>query len=265
MFSRQLPLRIALSARLMHQPPQVLGFRNKVLQYLEQSAAHWVLSQGALALMVPTLFQDAPLGRSDISMRDYAQAMDGLILQGGADVAPESYGASPLHADWAGDRARDRYEIELVWAFIISGKPVLGICRGCQLINVALGGSLIQDIPSQLPAANCHGDPDLYDKLRHAIEFSPDSGLGALYPTEQAPLVTSIHHQCVDRLGDDLRVEARSQDGVIEAIRWQGSSYLLGVQWHPEFHLDQPDLLNSAAILQEFLQAAATRRRQDGA
>lgn len=253
-------LRIALSARLMHQPPHVLGFRNKVLQYLEQSAAHWVLSQGALALLVPTLFEGGPLGRADISMRDYAEAMDGLILQGGADVAPESYGSKPLQPEWAGDRVRDRYEIELVWAFIISGKPVLGICRGCQLINVALGGTLIQDIPSQRPRAFTHFDASLYDGLHHPIELVPQSGLEALYPGVTAPLVTSIHHQCVDRLGDDLSAEALSPDGVIEAIRWRGSSYVLGVQWHPEFHQDQPHLLDSSPIMSEFLQAARLRR-----
>lgn len=254
------PLRIALSARLMHDPPAELGFRHKVLQYLEQSAAHWVMSHGALAFMVPTLYHGSELKRREISMRDYADAMDGLILQGGADVAPVSYGETPMQDDWAGDVTRDRYEIELLWAFIIRGKPVLGICRGCQLINVALGGSLLQDITSLVPHSLMHRDAELYDAHRHSVRFVAGSRLAALYPEVDTALISSIHHQCVARLGNDLVAEAHSEDGLVEAIRWRGSSYLTGFQWHPEFHAGDPNLLDSGPLLQEFLAAAEALR-----
>ena len=94
--TQPVPLRIGLSARLMHLPPLELGFRNKTLQYLEQSIAHWIMSHGALVLMLPTLGFDAEVSRRRVSVRNYVQALDGLVLQGGADVSPSSYGQQPL-------------------------------------------------------------------------------------------------------------------------------------------------------------------------
>jgi len=254
------PLRIGLSARLMHDPPAELGFRNKVLQYLEQQAAHWVMAHGAMAFMVPTLYKTSTIQRQSVSVRDYVDALDGLILQGGADVAPESYGETPLRPEWSGDRVRDLYEIELVWEFVIRGKPVLGICRGAQLINVAMGGSLVQDIPSLLAGSISHRDEALYDALHHPVQFLPGSRLAALYPGFDSPLVSSIHHQSVKQLGNDMVVEAEGPDGVVEAIRWRGSSYVAGFQWHPEFHPRDPRLLDSSPVMQEFLDAARAVR-----
>ncbi len=257
---RSPPLRIGVSARLMHTPPAELGFPNKVLQYLEQSVAHWIMAHGALALMVPTLYKSSDIERRSLSVRDYVEALDGLLLQGGSDVSPESYGETPLHPDWAGDRVRDLYEIELMWEFIIRGKPVLGICRGAQLINVALGGTLVQDIPSLHPDPIAHRNQALYDRLHHPVIFTPGSRLAKLYEGQDAPLISSIHHQAALRLGNDLDIEARAPDGIIEAIRWRGSSYLAGFQWHPEFHTAGSAALDSGPIIQEFLDAAAQAR-----
>jgi putative glutamine amidotransferase len=255
------PLRIGLSARLLHAPPRELGFPGKVLQYLEQSVAHWIFAHGALAYMIPTMGADVELSRSELSVHDVVEAMDGLVLQGGADVSPQSYGEEPLRPEWAGDRVRDLYEIELLWEFIIQGKPVLGICRGAQLINVACGGTLYQDLPTLLPGAIPHRDDALYDRLHHPIELAPDSGLARLYPGFARARVNSIHHQAVHKLGSDLTVEARAVgDDVVEAIRWQGGGYMLGTQWHPEFHGSAQGLLYSGAILAEFLAAAAAGR-----
>ncbi len=261
---REGPLRIGLSARLMHAPPAELGFRDKVLQYLEQSAAHWIMAHGALAFMVPTLYKASEIERHSLSVRDYVGVLDGLLLQGGSDVSPASYGETPLHPDWAGDRVRDLYEIELMWEFVFHGKPVLGICRGAQLINVALGGSLIQDIPSLHEGAIVHRDETLYDKLHHDIRFVPGARLVRLYPDLLAPRVSSIHHQAVLRLGHDLDIEAEAPDGIVEAIRWRGKGYLAGFQWHPEFHTVGSAALDSGPIIQEFLEAA-TRARQGAA
>lgn len=253
------PLRIGLSARLMHKPPAELGFRNKTLQYLEQSIAHWVMSEGALAFMLPTLEARGGLHRASVHLRDYVHAIDGLILQGGMDVCPESYGEFALRPEWQGDRVRDLYELDLIWECIFQGKPVLGICRGCQLLNVAFGGSLIQDISSQIPDAIPHMDAAAYDAHSHPVSFSPDSLLLRLYPHNDAQArISSIHHQCVDRLGNSLVVEAISSvDNVVEAIRWQGSSFVYGVQWHPEFHgPDDSGRLDSGPLLREFLREA---------
>ncbi len=260
--TRPRPLRIGLSARLMHQPPTELGFGDKTLQYLEQSVAHWIMSQGALVFMVPTLESAADVRRSAVHVSDYVREIDALVLQGGADVSPTSYGEEPLHPDWAGDRVRDLYEIELLWECIIQGRPVLGVCRGAQLINVAFGGTLYQDIATQISDAALHVDRAVYDQLAHDIEIEPGSELARLYPETTGARVTSIHHQCVNRLGSGLVVEARSPaDGVIEAIRYTGAGDVMGVQWHPEFHTHRERLLlDSGPLLVDFLRRAEGRR-----
>jgi putative glutamine amidotransferase len=213
--------------------------------------------------MIPTLGHDAKVLRGAISIRDYVCALDGLVLQGGADVSPESYGEQPVRPEWSGDRIRDLFEIELVWEFIIQHKPVLGICRGAQLINVACGGTLYQDIFEQFPDAGQHRDDTLYDGLSHAIEIVSSSRLAALFPEEGVYRVNSIHHQAIKTLGDDLKVEARAlDDGLIEAIRWTGSGYMFGCQWHPELQSGFPDLLDSSPILQDFLAAAQLARSE---
>lgn len=260
--TRRRPLRIGLSARLMHEPPAELGFRDKTLQYLEQSVAHWIMSQGALVFMVPTIESGAEVRRAAVHVSDYVREIDALVLQGGADVSPRSYGEEPLRPEWSGDRVRDLYEIELLWECVIQGKPVFGVCRGEQIINVAFGGTLYQDIPTQLPDAIRHVDRAIYDELVHEIAIEPGSELARLYPDTAGARVTSIHHQCVKRLGNGLVVEARSPvDGVIEAIRYTGAGDVCGVQWHPEFHApDERLLLDSQPLLYDFLRRAEERR-----
>ena len=251
------PLRIGLSARLLHKPPQELGFPGKTLQYLEQSIAHWIMAHGALAFMIPTLGQSAEVRRGALSVSDYVRALDGLVLQGGADVSPESYGEKPLRPEWSGDRIRDLFEIELIWEFVIQNKPVLGICRGEQLINVACGGTLYQDIAEQFPGASQHRDALLYDGFHHDIKIVEGSRLAELFPDRQLCRVNSIHHQAIRKLGSDLVVEAYGHpDGVIEAIRWLGNCYMAGCQWHPEFQSSTSELLDSAPIMLDFLAAA---------
>lgn len=242
----------------MHQVPTELGFRNKRLQYLEESIAHWVMAHGALVFMLPTLVEHGGLERKSIKVSDYIRELDGLILQGGADLSPESYGESALRPEWAGDRVRDLYEIELFWECMIQGKPILGICRGCQLINIALGGTLYQDLPSQFPGIAEHNDRERYDTLSHAVEFTADSLLQSIYAGASGGRVTSIHHQAVCKLGKDLAIEAHSvPDHVVEAIRWRGEGFVLGVQWHPEFHSPgNRELLPREPLITSFLEAA---------
>ncbi len=257
------PLRIGLSPRFLFNIPRELGFRGKVLQYLEQSIAHWAMAHGALTFMLPSIDQGGIIHRSDIHVADYVDELDGLILQGGADVSPTTYGEMPMQPVWGGDRVRDVYEIELLHGFVDQGKPVLGVCRGAQIINVAFGGTLYQDIETQLPGARRHFNVDLYDRNYHEIDIASGSRLAALYPGLATARVNTIHHQAVRTLGDDMVAEAHAAgDQVIEAIRWTGPSYVFGVQWHPEFH--EPgakDLLDSQPIMLEFLDAARAARK----
>ena len=191
--------------------------------------------------------------------------LDGLVLHGGSDVWPGSYGEEPLKPEWSGDRVRDEYEIALLRAFIDAGKPVLGVCRGLQVINVAFGGTLYQDITTQQPGSGTHRDAALYDQNFHEIEFVPDTRLADLYPDVTRARVNSVHHQGVKKLADGFTVEATSpDDGMIEAMRWTGSSYVNAVQWHPEF-LDwkSSETLSGDPILNDFL--AATEANQSKA
>ncbi len=254
-------LKIGISARIFHPEPHSVGIYSKTLQYLEQSVAHWVMSRDVLVLMVPSVDKDGLIHRSNIRLSDYAKHLDGLVLQGGADIAPESYGEEPLNPEWVGDRVRDVYEMELMHEFVEAGKPVLGVCRGAQMINVAFGGTLYQDINTQVPDTFAHRNADAYDKNYHDIVFEPDSCLAKLYPGLPGGKVNSIHHQSIKSLGRDLVVEAWSEsDRMVEAMRGRGRSYVFGVQWHREFIAPGDEtLLSPTPILDEFL--AAVRKR----
>jgi len=235
-------IQIGVSPRLLHPQPGARGVHTKVLHYVEDGIAQWLLSRDALLFVLPLSERAA----------DYARALDGLVLQGGADISPLAYGEEPRKPEWAGDPLRDRYEIELVRAFTEARKPVLGICRGAQLINVALGGSLHQDVPAHRS--------DEYDQHAHEVRLEPGSGLARLYGETGPRRVVSIHHQAINRLGRELRVEARSvPDGLVEAIRGTGAAYVCAVQWHPEFHGGRAGFVDGGPLLDEFLKAAAGR------
>lgn len=261
------PLLVGISARI-HHPGELTrnlgGVYTKTLHYLEQSVTQWVMSKNVLVFMIPAIESEGLVKRGDMRLYHYAEALDALVLQGGADIAPPTYGEEARDPEWAGDRVRDRYEIELFEAFVGKGKPVLGICRGCQMINVAFGGTLIQDIPTQVPDAQAHRDVTQYEHKFHLVQFVPGTGLAKLYPERGEALINTIHHQAVKKLGRGLIVEAQSvPDGIVEAIRWRGPSYVVGVQWHPEFMLGPgmgSEHLDASPILNEFLDAARTRK-----
>ena len=256
------PLKIGISARLLYPDPRRFCLPTKSVQYLEQSVSNWVMSGEVLAFMVPALSLASPHLPSRISKKDYVDALDGLVLQGGADIAPETYGETPLNPEWSGDRVRDRYEIRLFEEFVRQGKPVLGICRGCQLINVALGGTLYQDIGTQVSQAIAHRCDRRYEDNFHAMRVLEGSWLSRLYPGVGVSRINTIHHQAVKSLGRGLVIEAVSDpDGIVEAIRWKGPSFVAGVQWHPEF-MDPSDaeLLDGKPLLKSFLAACRHRK-----
>ena len=259
-------LLIGVSARIYYPAAPVLdlgGVWTKTLHYLEQSVAHWLLRGGALATMIPAVDSQSVTSREDFNLKQYAEAMDGLVLQGGNDVAPQTYGEEPLRPEWAGDPVRDRYEIELIRAFVDAGKPVFGICRGHQLLNVAFGGTLLQDIPTQRPGALMHINRGHYERNQHTVQIEPGSRLADLYPGMTEATINSIHHQAIKDLAPDFAVEARcAQDGIVEAVRWRGPSFVVGVQWHPEFHPPgDASVFNDTPLLNDFLQTARTLRR----
>jgi putative glutamine amidotransferase len=182
-----------------------------------------VQREGAIALM---------LSPDDAVADDPAQlldVLDGLILAGGSDVDPASYGAQP-HPETTGTNAeRDRFETALARAALERDMPVLGICRGMQMLNVACGGTLVQhidEVGTHRHTPGAFGD--------HEVELDADS-LAARATGSQRAAVKSHHHQGVDRVGDGIRVTGRSPgDGIVEAIELPDRQFALGVLWHPE-------------------------------
>ncbi len=264
-------LKIGISACFLYPDPARTAFAKKTLQYVEQSVPHWVMSGGALPVMIPSPVGDVTGARhftnegDGVNLGDYAQWLDGLVLHGGADLWPGSYREEPIDAKWQGDAGRDKYEIALVNAFVAAGKPVFGICRGMQLINVAFGGTLVQDIPTQRPDALRHRDAEVYDRNFHTLDLVPGTRLANLIASTtteaRSHKINSVHHQCVKDLAPDFVVEARCpQDGTVEAIRHSGAAWVAGVQWHPEFHKLEYGTLDDAPILQDFLDAARAGR-----
>jgi putative glutamine amidotransferase len=241
----------------MYPDPGRSVLASRTLHYAEDNMVQWVVAGGAAVFAIP-----APRTAAADDWAAYADALDGLVLQGGADLAPQSYGETPLRPEWAGDPQRDAYELDLLRAFIAAGRPVLGICRGCQLINVSFGGTLYQDIAAQRPEAQTHRDDSRYEALHHRMTLEPASALAALYPGSGGGLINSIHHQGIKDLGRELEVEARSDpDGLVEAVRWQGASYVRGIQWHPELiPPGDSGLLSGDPLRADFLRAAARAR-----
>lgn len=165
----------------------------------------------------------------------WAKHLDGFLFTGGGDPDPKYYGQAMLPECHAPNVARDEYELALLEAVIAAGKPVLGICRGEQILNVAMGGTLIQDIPSQRPeaAAENHRDDDHRCAPSHPAHVVPCTFLHSLLGCEEL-LTNSIHHQAVEAPAPGMRVCAVSPAGIVEGIEAEDGRFLLGLQWHPE-------------------------------
>lgn len=181
---------------------------------------------GVLPMVLPPMAANLAVA----SLGDVA----GLVLTGGEDIDPAIFGQPPHPATGAPHHARDNYELALARAASEQRIPTLAICRGAQVMNVALGGSLVQDIPSQLSTKTDHAPEGKRAERVHDVTIEPRSLLAEIVRTT-AIRTNSSHHQAVDRLGAELRVTARSPDGVVEAIESADPMWwMLGVQWHPE-------------------------------
>src|SRR5262249_28152099 len=156
----------------------------------EESMLSWVMSGGALPVLLPR-------GNGSIPAAELVGTIDGLLLQGGSDMSPLHYGEEPLRPEWTGDAARDLYEVQVIRLCLAAGKPLLGGCRGARVWNVALGGSLWQDIQTLHPQTRVHRDWDVYDQHEHEIAFEPGSLLDRWYghAASGQGKVNSIHHQ----------------------------------------------------------------------
>ena len=188
------------------------------------------------------------------------EGVDGLLLTGGLDVDPALYGEAP-HPTTNVAAERDRFEVPLARAAVERNVPLLAICRGVQVLNVAQGGTLVQDIPSAVTTDLNHAVDVPKDHEAHAVAIAPGSTLAsALGGTAPAATcrVNSRHHQAVGKVADGFIVSAVSPDGIVEAIERPASTFCVGVQWHPENFWRTGEF---AGLFEAFVDAAAKRHR----
>jgi putative glutamine amidotransferase len=190
-----------------------------------------------------------PLPHLPTLVGEMLDAIDGLIVTGGAfDVSPSLYGEDTAHASVTVKQGRTQAELALLHGALARGMPVLGICGGEQLLAVALGGTLIQHIPDAIPHALQHEQPEPRHLAGHAIAISPGTLLHRIVGSASMR-VNSSHHQAV-RAPGRATVNAVAPDGVIEGIEDSAQRFCLGVQWHPEFHIDQGDARIFSALIE---------------
>ncbi len=201
--------------------PPIVGHRRGYVDAVTQA--------GGIPVILPPL--------TDLSaLHALYERLDGVLLAGGDDVDPAYYGEAPHPLLGRVTPERDTAELQLARWAVTDGKPVLGICHGMQVLNVALGGSLWQDIQVQLPGTLDHlvsAKHHRWDALDHTLKLTPDSQLAQLLGTTEIGL-NSLHHQAVKEIGAGLRVVGRAPDGVIEAVEGIGAAFVNGVQGHPE-------------------------------
>ena len=193
-----------------------------------------ILTPGGLPNLLPTSLPIAALP-------ELVNRFDGFVFSGGGDVDPALYGGHLDATVHSIDPERDDFERALIPLVLEADKPLLAICRGAQILNVALGGSLYEDIPSALPAALRH---DWYpniprDYLAHTVEIEPGSRLAEILGTRKLR-TNSLHHQAIRQPAPGLEVVARAEDDVIEAVELPGKRFAIGVQWHPECLPEEP-------------------------
>lgn len=215
--------------------------------FLLRSYFSALIAAGAIPVMLSPAMDDAMINAC-------LSRLDGLLLAGGNDLAPELFGAEPVEALGEVNPLRDHFEMKLIPKAFEMKMPVLGICRGMQSMNVAMGGTLWQDLPSQYrtqdnqpPLAHRQTRPDFYPS--HSISLQKDSLLYSLLASEKLN-VNSFHHQAVREVAPGLRASAYAPDGVVEAIEHPSHPFFVGVQWHPERYYDR--LTDAKALFDGF-------------
>jgi putative glutamine amidotransferase len=242
----------------------VIGVPTQTLQAIDgipEGLPHsWVMNHryftalvwsGAVPLMVP-LLEDGE------TLREIYLRLDGLFLAGGVDMDPASYDRPRHELTGRTDPARDDVELRLTRWAMAEGMPVFGVCRGMQVINVAVGGTLVQDTTALFPGAIKH---DYFptagyarDHRAHEVEVAPATRLHGTAGARRLA-VNSMHHQGVELLGEGLVATAHAPDGLVEAVEGRGDAYLVGVQWHPEMLLEQD--AGTQRLFATFIEAAA--------
>ena len=214
------------------------------LNYLNFAYAQAIEEAGGIPLYFP------PLPLPEI-LEEAVRLSDGLVLTGGADIHPSYYGEKISAPISLSPNQRTEFDLQFFRAVLEAGKPILAICHGMQIVNVALGGSLYQDLATQLPGSLAHRHEEGQPPSRHPVKVGPESRLAELLQGVLEFDVTSTHHQAVKALGKDLRISAQAPDLVVEGIELPGHPNVIGVQWHPE---KDPDSEASRRLFRAFVE-----------
>jgi putative glutamine amidotransferase len=211
--------------------------------YCDASYLRCVEEAGGLPVLLPHM--DSP------ALEELVRLLDGLLFTGGEDVHPQRYGDPEVLDACQISEARDEFEVRLFHKFFQTGKPVLAVCRGVQLVNVALGGTLIQDVPVQIGSQH-HSQTQASADPSHWIQLEEGSRLARAFGTISLE-VNSHHHQAVDRLAPGLKARGWSEEGIIEVVEHVEHPYLVGVQWHPERLSSRPH--EQRILFEDFIQS----------
>ncbi|MEK8127990.1 gamma-glutamyl-gamma-aminobutyrate hydrolase family protein [Paenibacillus filicis] len=211
--------------------------------YVHRDYHRAVEASGGLPIVLPLASPD--------TFRQLIDLCDGIIFTGGEDVEPAAYGEEPVPELGTTLPERDRLELEAIRYVVEADKPLFAICRGVQVLNVAFGGTLYQDLPSQYAGALEHvqrGAPR--GEATHSVNLAEDSYVRQIAGRSQLQ-VNSLHHQALRRIGPGLTVTATSPDGVVEAVEYKDRNFVIGVQWHPESLFDHDEVTQK--LFREFV------------
>lgn len=251
-----------LSRPVIGVPTQSLHAIKGMLRHVPDS---WVMSQkyfqvlsmmDGIPWMIPLLDEDLA------TLREIYERLDGIFLAGGVDIHPETYGHEYRRLCNNTDRIRDSVEVRLIRWAMEDSKPILGACRGVQILNVAAGGTLYQDLGAQRPESIRHAyypeDGFARDFLAHDVSLSPRSRLSEIFGATPVR-VNSMHHQAVWEVAPGLVATALAPDGLIEGVEASGDHFLVGVQWHPEALVEKDEA--TRRLFGEFVEAASDFRQ----
>lgn len=217
---------------------------------LRQNYVTAVVRAGGLPLLLPHEMDLLPI---------YLEDIDGLLVTGGAfDVDPGLYGSETRHATVTTKDHRTKFEMGMLQGAMKRDVPVLGVCGGQQLLHVALGGTLIQHIPDELPEALPHEQPNPRDEVSHEVDIVPGTLLHDIVGEDRIN-VNSAHHQAARDEPAGVKINARAPDGVIEGCEATNMTFCLGVQWHPEFEITDADTRLFAAFIEAAREYALKR------
>jgi Predicted glutamine amidotransferases len=202
--------------------------RNEFSQgpYVHQDYVQSLFLTGAVPVLLPVA--------SDSLIDRYLDLCDGIIFSGGGDIDPRFYGEAPSPYIEPFDAERDQFEMTLLKKAVSAGKPVFCVCRGLQVLNVAYGGTLIQDLATEWKQPILHDQKIPRSQTSHSVRLLEDSRLSQLFDRKTSIFVNSLHHQAIKTLAPSFRAVAYAPDGVIEAVESDASSRIFGIQWHPE-------------------------------